>query len=71
MRLVYTGYQARKGLHTGTAEIEPRKVCHIKKPVNSYIFKNYQKHLFLCSKIEKLKMDLYWLFSRKKTVTIK
>ena len=27
---VYLGYQARKGLHTGTVKIDPHKFCHLK-----------------------------------------
>ena len=31
------GYQARKGLHTGTVKIDPHKFCHLKSEINSYV----------------------------------
>ena len=49
---VYIGYQARKGRHIGTVKIDPHRFYYLKQQCNSYIFKIYQKHLFLCGKTE-------------------
>ena len=53
---VYTSYQARKDLRAGTVKIDPQKFCHLKQPYDSYIFKIYQKHLFLCCETKKSKI---------------
>ena len=42
-----SGYQARKGLHIETVKFDLHKFCHLKKLCKSYIFKIYQRHLFL------------------------
>ena len=40
-------------------------------PCNSYVFKIYQKHLFLWDKTKKIENNCIGFFSSKKTVTIK
>ena len=59
------GYQARKCLHTGTVEIDSQKFFHLKLPYNSYMFKIYEKHLFLCCKTETLKITVLALFKQE------
>ena len=56
------GYQARKSLHRGTAKIDPHKFFDLKQPYNTYVFKIYQKHLFLSCKIENPKITVLAFF---------
>ena len=63
---VYIGYQARKGLHTGTVKINPHKFCHLKYPCNSHIFKIYQIHLFLFGETKKIENSCIGFFQVRK-----
>ena len=57
--------QARKDLHAGTVKMYPHKFSHSKHSYSSYIFKIYQKHLFLCYETEKMKITLLDFFKQK------
>ena len=50
---------------TWTVKIDSHKSCHLKLPCNSYIFKIYQKHLFLCGKTEKFKIAVLAFFKQE------
>ena len=64
-----------KKVYAGTVKNDPREVCHLKYPCNSYIFKIYQKYLLSCSETEKVKLAVFpiiykmWLFAINKTVS--
>ena len=44
---VNKGYQTKRST-LREVKINPHEFCHIKYPCNSYIFKFYPKHLFVC-----------------------
>ena len=57
---MYThGSYARRS--TQGVKSDPHRYFHLKQACNSYIFKIYQKHQFLCGKIEKFEMAVFSL----------
>ena len=52
---VYTGYQAKRS----TVKNDPHTVCYLKQQRNSYLFKIYQKQLFLSRETKKLKIAVF------------
>ena len=64
---VYQQAMKQEALHTGTVKIDPHESCRLKYPCDSYIFKIYQKYLFLCGKREKVCLELccHWYAYRQ------
>ena len=68
---IYTRLSKKRSTRTGTVKVDPHKCFHLKYPYNSYIFKIYQKHLFLFCKTEKLKITIAIGFFQARKLTTK